>query len=105
MPAVRALKQGRSISIAPEGTRSTTAKLGAFKKGAFHLAMQADVPIVPIVFRNVLDAFPKNAQVVRPATIEAIVLPPIDTSEWTLDTLEDEIETIRNNYLEILHQD
>lgn len=104
-PAVRALKQGRSISIAPEGTRSTTAKLGAFKKGAFHLAMQADVPIVPIVFRNVLDAFPKNAQVVRPATIEAIVLPPIDTSEWTLDTLEDEIDTIRKSYLEILHQD
>ena len=104
-PAVRALKQGRSISIAPEGTRSTTAKLGAFKKGAFHLAMQADVPIVPIVFRNVLDAFPKNAQVVRPATIEAIVLPPIDPSEWTLDTLEDEIDTIRKRYLEILHQD
>jgi len=104
-PAVRALKHGRSIAIAPEGTRSMTPRLGAFKKGAFHLAMQADVPIVPVVFRNVLDAFPKDARVVRPATIEAIVLPPISTYDWTAESLDDEIEAIRAQYLEILHQD
>lgn len=104
-PAVRALKHGRSIAIAPEGTRSLTPRLGRFKKGAFHLAMQAGVPIVPVVFRNVLDAFPKDARIVRPATIEAIVLPPIDTSEWTAETLDDEIGRIRRVYLEILHQE
>jgi putative phosphoserine phosphatase/1-acylglycerol-3-phosphate O-acyltransferase len=101
-PAVEALRHGRSLAIAPEGTRSPTPRLGRFKKGAFHMAMQAGVPIVPVVFRNVLDALPKGALVVRPATIEAVVLPPIDTSEWTLESLDHEIEAIRGRYLEIL---
>ena len=103
-PAVEALRQGRSLVIAPEGTRSPTPRLGRFKKGAFHMAMQAGVPIVPVVFRNVLDALPRDATVVRPATVEAIVLPPIDTSGWTRATLDAEIQAIRNLYLEILEQ-
>ncbi|MGB5310433.1 MAG: HAD-IB family hydrolase [Polyangiales bacterium] len=103
-PAVEALKQGRSLIIAPEGTRSKTPSVGPFKKGAFRLAMQAGVPIVPIVFRNVLDALPKGAAIVRPAVVEAVALPPIDTSSWTLDTLEAEIEAIRSRYVEILEE-
>ncbi|MCZ6782030.1 MAG: HAD-IB family hydrolase [Proteobacteria bacterium] len=101
-PAVDALRQGRSLVIAPEGTRSPTPRLGRFKKGAFRMAMQAGVPIVPVVFRNVLDALPKDALVVRPATIEAVVLPPIDTTDWTLERLDEEIEAVRVKYLEIL---
>ncbi len=101
-PAVEALREGRSLAIAPEGTRSPTPRLGPFKKGAFHLAIQARVPIVPVVFRNVLDALPKGALVVRPATIEAVVLPPIDTSGWTPADLDREIEAIRGRYLEVL---
>ena len=103
-PAVDALKEGRSLVIAPEGTRSPTPRLGRFKKGAFHLAMQAGVPIVPVVFRNVLDAFPKDATIVRPATIEAVVLPPVETTDWTVEALDEEIAEIRNRYLEVLHQ-
>ena len=103
-PAVEALREGRSLVIAPEGTRSSTPRLGRFKKGAFHMAMQAGVPIVPVVFRNVLDAMPKDAVVVRPATIEAVVLPPIDTSGWTSETLSDEIAAIRERYVEILER-
>ena len=101
-PAVEALRHGRSLIIAPEGTRSTTAAVGAFKKGAFRLAMDAEAPIVPVVFRNVLDALPKGALVVRPAVIEAVVLPPIDTSAWTLDTLDQHIAQVRERYLEVL---
>ncbi len=103
-PAVEALKQGRSLVIAPEGTRSPTPRLGRFKKGAFHLAMQAGVPIVPVVFRNVLDAFPKDATIVRPATIEAVVLEPIETTDWTVEALDEEIAEIRDRYLQVLHQ-
>lgn len=103
-PAVEALRHGRSLIIAPEGTRSTTPTLGPFKKGAFRLAMEARVPIVPVVFRNVLDALPKGAIVVRPAVIEAVVLPPVDTDSWTLDTLTDEIDAMRRRYLDVLHQ-
>jgi len=103
-PAVDALKNGQSVLIAPEGTRQRTPRLGRFKKGAFHLAMQAEVPIVPIVFRNVLDAMPRDALVIHPAIVEAVVLPPIDTRSWTRETLAHEIEAIRRRYVEILDE-
>jgi putative phosphoserine phosphatase/1-acylglycerol-3-phosphate O-acyltransferase len=103
-PAVQALKEGRSIAIAPEGTRSRTPRLGRFKKGAFHLALQAGVPIVPIVFKNTLDVLPRGAIVLRPANVEAVVLPPIDTSSWTRDPLDAEIEAVRKKFLEVLGQ-
>jgi putative phosphoserine phosphatase/1-acylglycerol-3-phosphate O-acyltransferase len=101
-PAIEALERGFSIAIAPEGTRSLTPRLGRFKKGAFHIAMQAKAPIVPIVFRNALDALPKGGVIVRPATVEAVVLPPIPTAGWTKATLDDEISRIRERYLEVL---
>jgi putative phosphoserine phosphatase/1-acylglycerol-3-phosphate O-acyltransferase len=101
-PAVQALRQGLSLVIAPEGTRSTTPRLGRFKKGAFHIAMQAGVPIIPVVFRNALDALPKHAVVVRPAAVEAVVLPPIETTEWKREDLDVEIAAVRRQYLEVL---
>lgn len=103
-PAVRALKEGRSIAVAPEGIRSLTPRVGPFKRLAFDLARKAEVPVVPVVFRNVLDAFPKDARIVRPATIEAKVLPPIDVVEWAPDRVEDEIAALRRKYLTLLHQ-
>ena len=104
-PAVEALREGRSLLIAPEGTRSLTPRLGRFKKGAFHMAMQAGVPIVPVVIRNALDAMPKDAAVIRPATVEIVVLPPISTTDWTAETIDDHIRDVRQRYLDVLHQD
>jgi putative phosphoserine phosphatase / 1-acylglycerol-3-phosphate O-acyltransferase len=101
-PALAALRAGRSIAIAPEGTRSRTPTLGRFKKGAFHIAMQAGVPIVPIVFRNALDVLPRGALVLRPATVEVVVLPPVETTGWTRETLDERIEAVRAAYLEVL---
>jgi len=101
-PALEALRNGQSLIMAPEGTRSKTPTLGPFKKGAFRLAMEAGAPIVPVVFRNVIDALPKGALVVRPAVIEAVVLSPIETSSWTLDTLEERIESVRQRYVDVL---
>jgi putative phosphoserine phosphatase/1-acylglycerol-3-phosphate O-acyltransferase len=101
-PAVDALRAGVSMVLAPEGTRSATPRLGRFKKGAFRLAMAAGVPIVPIVFRNALDALPKHGVVVRPATVEVVVHPPIPTTDWTAETLDDEIEAIHRLYEETL---
>lgn len=101
-PAVDALHRGLSVAIAPEGTRSPTPRLGRFKKGAFHLAMQAGVPIVPIVFRNALDALPKHAVVVRPATVDVVVHPPIFTAGWTPGDLEARVGAIHQLYVDTL---
>jgi putative phosphoserine phosphatase/1-acylglycerol-3-phosphate O-acyltransferase len=101
-PAVDALRRGTSIAIAPEGTRSPTPRVGPFKKGAFHLAMAARVPIVPIVIRNALDALPKHGIVIRPATIEVVVHPPIPTAGWSARSLDRHIERIHRLYVNTL---
>ena len=104
-PLVEAIqKEGKSICIAPEGTRSLTPKLEPFKKGAFHLAMQAGVPIVPIVIHNATDVAPKNEFVMRPATVRVTVLPPVDTSEWQVKTLNTHVRDVRNMFLRTLGQ-
>jgi putative phosphoserine phosphatase/1-acylglycerol-3-phosphate O-acyltransferase len=103
-PAVDTLRQGISLVLAPEGTRSVTPRLGRFKKGAFRLAMTAGVPIVPIVFRNALDALPKHGFIVRPATVEVVVHPPIPTVDWTLENLDERIAGVRRLYEETLDE-
>lgn len=101
-PAVDALRRGLSIAIAPEGTRSSTHMPGPFKKGAFHIAMQAGVPIVPIVLRNTIDALPRHWLFVRPTTIEVVVRPPIETRDWTRADLTQRMREIRDDYLEVI---
>jgi putative phosphoserine phosphatase/1-acylglycerol-3-phosphate O-acyltransferase len=103
-PAVDALRSGRSVVIAPEGTRSHDGKLGPFKLGAFHLARQVGVPIVPIVIHNAQDALPYKGVVVRPAEVKVTVLPPQPTDKWRLADVADQAERIRDMYLEALRQ-
>jgi putative phosphoserine phosphatase/1-acylglycerol-3-phosphate O-acyltransferase len=101
-PAIEALRSGLSIAIAPEGTRMPSPRLGRFKKGAFHLAMTAGVPIVPIVFRNALDALPKHGVIVRPAQVEVIVHPPIATAGWRHEDLERHVAEVERLYADTL---
>ncbi len=93
-PAVNALRRGLSIAIAPEGTRSPSPHLGRFKKGAFHLAMAAKCPIVPIVFKNSLDVLPKHGFILRPATVEVVVHKPIPTASWKRKDLDQHIADV-----------
>lgn len=98
-PAVDALKKGTSVAIAPEGTRSGTAELGPFKAGAFHLAMQAGVPIIPIVIKNAYMAVSKGSPMLRPTHIEVVVLDPVETSLWKLKNMNQYIEEVRNLFV------
>lgn len=97
--------EGKSVLIAPEGTRTITPKLAPFRKGAFHLAMQAGVPIVPIVIHNALDVAPKGDFIYRKATVEVEVLPPIDTSHWMKENVGKHMDEVRALYLQALGQD
>ncbi|MDH4311583.1 MAG: 1-acyl-sn-glycerol-3-phosphate acyltransferase, partial [Gammaproteobacteria bacterium] len=104
-PLVDAIRRdGRSVCIAPEGTRSLTAELGPFKKGAFHLAIQAGVPIVPVVIHNSADVQPRNEFAMRPATVRVEVLPPVDTSHWRAASIEAHVREVRNLFLRCLGQ-
>jgi putative phosphoserine phosphatase/1-acylglycerol-3-phosphate O-acyltransferase len=104
-PLVDAMRhEGRSVALAPEGTRSVSPKLGPFKKGAFHLAMQAGVPMVPVVIHNAGDVAPKGDFIFRPATVEVDVLPPVDTSGWRPDTIDEHVREVRNMFLRTLGQ-
>src|SRR5207244_5519195 len=98
-PAVSKLRdEGISLVIAPEGTRSATPRLGPFKKGPFHIAMQAQVPMVPIVLRNVGEVMWRGAQVLSPGTIEVAVLPAVDTTAWSADTIDDHVAEVREMF-------
>ncbi len=98
------LKEGRSVCIAPEGTRSTSTNLGRFKKGAFHLAMQAGVPIVPIVIHNAIDVAPRGQYVFKPATVKVTVLPPVETADWTATNMNEQVHDVRDMFLNELDQ-
>jgi len=104
-PVIKALKEdGLSVCLAPEGTRSRGKKLGAFKKGAFHIAMQAGVPIVPIVIHNASDALPKGQHIAKPAKIKITVLKPILTDRWAVGSLNKHVATTRKKFLDTLGQ-
>jgi HAD superfamily hydrolase (TIGR01490 family) len=101
-PAVDRLKAGISLAIAPEGTRSHTPRLGRFKKGAFHVAMQAGVPIVPIVIRNAGELMSRNAMTMRSGTIDVVVHPPIPVDGWKVEELDERIAEVRQLFLDTL---
>ena len=97
--------EGKSVCLSPEGTRAVTPKLAEFKKGAFHLAMQAGVPIVPIVIQNSSDVQPKGDMLYHPGTVNVEVLPPIETSDWSVETINKHVAEVRGMYLRVLGQD
>lgn len=102
--AAKVQVEGISVAIAPEGTRSTSKRLGTFKKGAFQVAMQAGVPVVPIVIHNALDVSPRGEFVYHPTTVDVDVLPPVSTTGWTRKTLPDEIAAVRRSFARTLGQ-
>ena len=103
-PAVDSLKNGTSVVIFPEGTRSYDYTLGKFKKGAFHLAMEAGVPLVPIVLKNAHDAMPRGTNIFKPTSVEVVVLPPIFTEGWTKENMNERIAEVRGLFLKELGQ-
>src|ERR671921_457791 len=80
----RALSQRVSVMIFPEGTRSRTAELLPFKDGAFRLAVEAGVPILPLAVSGTGTALPKHGRRFGRSAAEVRVLEPVETAGLTL---------------------
>jgi len=93
--AARTLRRGISIVVFAEGTRSVDGRLLPFKKGAFVLALQAGVPIVPVSLSGGHDILPKGGLRVRPGTIEIRFGSPVDTSGYTFEARDALIARVR----------
>jgi putative phosphoserine phosphatase/1-acylglycerol-3-phosphate O-acyltransferase len=102
-PVQDAARKGLSILIAPEGSRlDTTDDVGPFKKGAFRMAMAAEIPIVPIVIRNAETIAHTKGNSLHAGTVDVTVLPPISVADWTLDDIDERIEDVRGRFRETL---
>jgi 1-acyl-sn-glycerol-3-phosphate acyltransferase len=75
------LDRGVSVTVFPEGTRSDDGAIGAFKHGAFRLAIAHRRPIVPVVLTGARDLLPKHSLLFdKAATIRLRVLDPVSTA-------------------------
>jgi 1-acyl-sn-glycerol-3-phosphate acyltransferase len=74
---VRTLEQRCSVIMFPEGTRSEDGRVGRFNDGAFHLAVKAGVPILPVVVEGSHGCLPKKTWKFGPVDIRLEVLPPV----------------------------
>lgn len=85
--------------LAPEGTRQKEPEIGRFKKGPFLFAMNAGVPIVPVVLRGAHAVLPKASLGVNlgklSRTVHVRVLPPVDSKQFKPDELEKFVDTVR----------
>lgn len=77
------LHDGISTVIFPEGTRTKTGEMGRFKQGAFKIAMDMNLPVVPISLSGFFDAMPRNKFYVKPFSRVALHIgKPIDISQF-----------------------
>jgi 1-acyl-sn-glycerol-3-phosphate acyltransferase len=94
--AARVLRwTGESVYLSPEGGRVTTGEIGRFNKGAFHLAMNLQAPIVPFYIRIPAAVDPRLGFDARPGIVDVFFLPAIETREWTMAELSDHITSVR----------
>jgi 1-acyl-sn-glycerol-3-phosphate acyltransferase len=78
--ATARIRSGRSFGVFAEGTRSRPGDFLPFKKGAFYMAAQARVPIVPVAIKNTDYLMGKGTGEARSGTIEMVILPPVSTT-------------------------
>jgi 1-acyl-sn-glycerol-3-phosphate acyltransferase len=103
--AIDTIRSGRRVLVFAEGTRSPDGHLQAFKKGGFHLAIDAQVPVLPVAVNGSYRLFPKGAPAARPGRLEVAVGPPIATTGLTKDDVEALLERTREVILDLRRRD
>ena len=79
------IRAGRSFGVFAEGTRAKPGELMPFKKGAFYMAANAGVPIVPVAIKNTDYLMGKGTGEARSGTIEVVILTPVETTDCKSD--------------------
>ncbi len=106
---VQTLKEGFSLVIFPEGTRSHTAEMNSFKPGSFKLATKAKVPVVPVALNGTRHLFEDRGIITNGAVIDIKIMPAIDTASMdrhALANISHQVEdTIREALAELIERE
>jgi len=90
------IREGVSVMIFPEGTRTRDGSIGSFKKGGFVLAVESGVPIVPLIIKGTYSVMPRTRLLIKPGKVTLEILKPVETSVYTKETKDELMEKIRN---------
>jgi len=94
-------RTGDSVYLSPEGMRVTNGEIGAFNKGAFHLATSLRAQIVPIYIAIPRDIDPGMGYDAKPGTTDVHFLSPIDASNWRLADLDANRRAVRDLFIRV----
>ena len=91
--AARLVRDGVSIYLAPEGTRSRDGRIGKLKKGGFHLALETATPIVPVAIRGTIQILPRGGKSARTGQpVDVTIGAPIEVAGRELDGLMRDVQ-------------
>jgi 1-acyl-sn-glycerol-3-phosphate acyltransferase len=99
------LKRGKSYVVYPEGTRSKDGRLLPFKKGAFMMAIDAGVPVVPISVSGATRIMPKGQVKIFPSTVRLTIHQPIDTKGYNKENIAELMKKTQQKVLSMLSPD
>lgn len=103
--AVRRINEGTSVVIFPEGTRSPDSTLLPFKKGGFILALQAQVPVMPVAIDGSGTIMPKHSPLIRSGTIRVNFFPAVATTGRGVAARDALLEEVRQPIVRALGQE
>ena len=89
------IRNGTSVMVFAEGTRSVEGRMGPFKKGGFILAREVEVQILPVTICGSWRIHHKDSWRIHPGTIDVVIGPPVDPSEDASGKMEDLIDGVR----------
>ena len=89
------MKNGVSVMIFPEGTRSRDGKIRPFKKGGFIMAVDSGVPIVPVILQGTRSIMEKSSLKINTGEVSLNIAVPIATTGFSRDNKDDLIDSVR----------
>ncbi len=99
--AARLIRDGVSIYLAPEGTRSRDGRIGKLKKGGFHLAKETQTPIVPVAIQGTIDILPRGTKVMHSGKRVTVTIgAPIAVEGREIASLIDEVQQFLRQHVE-----